>query len=505
MAQNTTIALPASLDESHQLIEKQTRQIEGLKHELSQLKRMIFGQKSERFEAPPDEQQALELFPGQHDTVGLQVEKERITYDRRKRKKGHGRNPIPDDIYTEEHLLEPSDEDKRCPCCGEEKTCIGNDITKELELKPAVLYARKFIRPKYVCQRCPEQGVTTALLPSRPIERGIAGPGLLTYVLISKFVDHLPLYRLEDIFKRYGIGINRSTMVGWIAKVCEYLELVYDTMQDQILLSDYLQSDETPLKVQDRTKKKKCHLGYLWPYTDGTQIVFQYREGRNRDGPNLFLKDFKGYLQTDGYAGYNEVVARDDVAHVMCWAHARRKFIEAKDSDEEFAAQVLLPITKMYAVEKYCRKEKLSAHKRHEVRRGDVPAFLEELKQALNNPPRPVLPKSALGNARNYVLSNWEALTRYLDDGRLEIDNNKIENGIRPVALGRKNWLFAGSQQGARRMAIIYSLVGTCKMNDINPFDYIRDVLERIAAHPHKKIAELTPLGWKAAKTPHME
>jgi len=294
-------------------------------------------------------------------------------------------------------------------------------------------------------------------------------------------------------------------MVGWIAKVCEYLEAVYDRMREQLLESDYLQSDETPLKVQERTKKKKCHLGYLWPYTDGEQIVFDYRKGRGREGPVKFLKGFKGYLQTDGYAGYNEVVSREDVTHAMCWAHARRKFIDGKDADEQFALQVLVPITKLYAVEKYCRREKLSNQQRHEARQKDVPGYLQELKQALNNPPRPVLPNSIMGNARNYIISNWKALTRFLEDGRLEIDNNRIENAIRPVALGRKNWLFAGSHEGAKRMAIIYSLVGTCKMNDINPFQYFKDILPRIADHNHKLIGQLTPLGWKADRESRVE
>ena len=485
-------------------LSKQSQQIDSLKHELSQLKRMIFGQKSERFERPPEEQQALDLFPEQHARVGIQVVRETISYERRKQVKGHGRNSFPEHIYSEVHIIEPDDSEKVCSCCGKEKKCMGKDITRELDYKPAVFFGRKFIRPKYVCSSCPDQGVTIGLLPARPIERGIAGPGLLTYILISKHVDHLPLYRLEEIFKRYDIHINRSSMVGWIGKVCEYLEHVYHAMKKQLITRTYLQSDETPLKVQDPAKKKKCHLGYLWPYTDGEQIVFQYCKSRNRDGPNIFLEKFQGYLQTDGYAGYNDVVSRNGLMHAMCWAHARREFIEAEDSDPEFVRRVLVPIAKMYAVEKYCREEKLTEEKRHKVRQIDVPDLLEELKMVLQNPSRSILPKSILGNARSYVVSNWQALTRYLEDGRLEIDNNRIENAIRPIALGRKNWLFAGSHEGAKRLAIIYSLVGTCKMNNINPFDYLKEVLSCIADYPMSKITELTPLEWKKSKEKDM-
>ncbi len=498
-----TDTLPADLTESHALIQKQHGEIHHLKHELSLLKRMVFGQKSEKQVtlSPQPEQTCLEgLFESSAPEPGYTEDKETITYERRKKKKGHGRNAIPDDLYCEEHILEPSDEEKQCSCCGKEKKCIGQEETKILDYKPAVLFAKKYIRPKYVCPDCPDQGVTTALLPSRPIEKGVAGNGLLSYILVSKYVDHLPLYRLENIFKRYNVHINRSSMVGWIGHVCNYLQLIYDSLHETLLESDYLQSDETPLKVQDRAKKRKCHHGYLWPYTNGRIILFEYCKSRSRDGPSNFLKDYSGYLQTDDYAGYNEIAKKNTITRILCWAHARRKFFDARDADPGYVDKVLFHIAKLYAVEKYCRKEKLTPKKRYEVRHIDVPQYLAELKDVLHNPGRIILPKSPLGKAIKYTLSNWSMLIRYLEDGRLEIDNNRIENAIRPVALGRKNWLFAGSHEGAKRLAIVYSIFGTCKMNSINPFEYIEDVLDKIVDYPHNKIKELTPIEWKELK-----
>ena len=492
------VDFPSDLASSHTLLQKLYQENQFLKHELSVLKRMIFGQKSEKLVTTAAEQTRLEgLFESAAPEPGFAEAKEKITYERRKRKKGHGRNAIPDDIYCEEIVLEPSEEEKRCGCCGGEKKCIGQEETKILDYKPAVLFGKKYIRPKYVCSGCPDQGVTTALLPSRPIEKGVAGNGLLAYLLISKYVDHLPLYRLELIFKRYNVHINRSTMVGWIAQVCKCLALIYDTMGSELLKSTYLQSDETPLKVQDRSKKKKCHHGYLWPYTDGSMIVFEYCKSRSRDGPNTFLKDFSGYLQTDDYAGYNEIAEKGGVTRLLCWAHARRKFVEAEDTDPDYVKNVLIHIAKLYAVEKYCREKKLTSEERYKIRQIDVPTYLKELKELLQNPGKTILPKSPVASAVSYTLSNWSMLIRYLEEGRLEIDNNRIENAIRPVALGRKNWLFAGSHEGAERLAILYSIFGTCKMNNINPYEYIKDVLDRVMDYPSHKIKDLTPVEWK--------
>jgi len=388
--------------------------------------------------------------------------------------------------------------EKKCTCCGEEKKHIGDDITEELEYKPAVFFVNQYIRPKYACPNCPDNGIATAPMPSRPIDKGIAGPGLLAYIIVSKYVDHLPLYRLQQMFQRYQININRSTMAGWIAQLCGYLEALYREMKRQLIEQAFLiQADETTLKVQNDTVKDKCDLGYMWPFVgDGKLAVFEFRDTRVREGPTDFLSGFiDRYLMSDGYAGYNQVIEKNDLVHLMCWAHARRKFFDSKNLDPQFADQVLGFIKELYMIERDAVDKTPDERKTMRLERS-VPV-LEKIKSALEERSKAMLPKNPLNEAINYTLNNWKQLTAFLNDGRLPIDNNLVENAIRPVALGRKNWLFAGSPEGAQRMAIIYSLVATCKLNNINPYEYFVDILPKIASYPANKIADLIPLNWK--------
>ena len=502
-----TTPIPATYDEllaSYQALQKNYL---DLKHELTQLKRMIFGQKRERFvPSVPEEQMTLEgLFEVADAKIpGFAESKEKITYERRKPVKGHGRKPIPDDLHREKHILDVPESEKTCPCCGAEKKKIGEETTEELEYKPAVLFVNQFIRPKYACPRCPDNGITTAALPERPIDKGIAGPGLLSYIIVSKHVDHLPLYRLEQMFKRYNIHINRSTMDGWIEKICFNLEAVYREMHRQLVTDSFLiQGDETTLKIQDETVKDKCALGYLWPYVgDGKLAVFEFIDSRAREGPTDFLSGFTGrYLMSDGYAGYNDVISKNNLRHLMCWAHARRKFFEVKELDLPFVEKVLSLISELYAVERPPdEKQKLSPHQRHDLRQLKSKLVLDTIKSLLENPGETILPKNKISEAIAYTLNHWQQLTRFLEDGRLPLDNNLVENTIRPVALGRKNWLFAGSYEGAKRLAILYSLVATCKLNDINPYEYFYEILPKLAAYPSNKIADLTSANWKMSK-----
>ena len=314
----TTFALkiPADPAEKDALLQKVYEENRYLKEQLSQLKRMIFGQKRERFvPAVPEEQMALEgLFEHAGAKIpGFAESKETITYDRRKPNKGHGRKPIPDDLHREKIILDVPESEKVCSCCGTQKVHIGDDISEELEYKPAVFFANQYIKPKYACPKCPDNGITTAAMPSRPIDKGLAGVGLLAYIIVSKYVDHLPLYRLQQMFLRYNIAINRSTMAGWIAQICTYLEAIYNEMHQELLASSFLiQADETTLKVLDDTVKDKCELGYLWPYVgDGKLAVFEFIDSHSREGPRNFLSGFTNrHLLSDGYAGYNKVILR---------------------------------------------------------------------------------------------------------------------------------------------------------------------------------------------------
>ena len=506
--------IPSDPAEKDALIVKQQSEIGNLKDQLAYLKRMIFGQKRERFvPSVPEEQMALDdLF----ETAGTKVpgfaeSKETITYDRRKPKKGHGRNPIPDDLHREKQVIDVPEAEKVCSCCGEQKKHIGDDVTEELEYKPAVFFVNQYVRPKYACSKCPDKGITTATMPLRPIDKGVAGTGLLSYILVSKYVDHLPLYRLEQMFKRYNIHINRSSMAGWIAQLCNPLEAVYNAMKKELLSSFLVQADETTLKVLDNTVKDthpkgsggKCVLGYLWPYVgDGKTVVFEYQDSRGHDGPTNFLETYSGkYLLSDGYTGYNDVIKKQKLSHLMCWAHARRKFFEQKDLDPEFIASTLELIKELYKVELEATEGKLDYKARYDLRKTRSAGILDKIKNLLQNPGKVILPKNKISEAIAYTLNHWMQLTKFLEDGRLPIDNNLCENTIRPVALGRKNWLFAGSPEGAKRMAIIYSLVATCKVNGINPYEYFYDILPKATTYKDRNIADLSPINWKKSKS----
>jgi transposase len=502
---NSSIAAPAAPEEKDALILKQQEQISTLTVELNNLKRILFGKKSERFVPAAASSEQTSIFNEEKPAVGFAETKEKITYERRKpAAKGHGRNPIPAGIYTEVITLEPSEEEKRCACCGSDKVVIGNDETTELEYKPAVFFAKKYVRPKYVCRKCPDTGVTTAKLPARPIERGVAGLGLIVWIIISKYKDGLPLYRIEKIFKRYGIHINRSSMMGWIEQVCKYLQNIVDTMHKQLLGCHYCQADETPIKVLEGAEKGKSHLGFLWPYVgDGKIAVFNYREGRDRGGPNKMLTGFTGkYLMSDGYVAYENLAGLEHLIRLICWAHARRKFFEAKDNEPELAKTFLTLIGKLYDVERKAKENKLKPEELFELRKKESAPILEEIHALLKNPGKTILPQNPMGKAIAYALNHWTELNNFMLDGNLPIDNNLVERLIRTVAIARKNFLFCGSHEGAKRTAVIYSLLATCELNNIEPFEYFTDVLGRIADHPQKKIHELTPIAWKMSKNP---
>lgn len=510
MATAKPLEIPADPAEKDALLQKIHEENLLLKQQLSWFKQQIFGQKRERFvPAVPEEQMTLEgLFEQvQCGTPGFSETRETITYDRRKPKKGHGRKPIPDDLHREKIVIDVPMAEKVCSCCGSEKQQIGEDVTEELEYKPAVFFVNQFIKPKYVCPNCPDNGVTMAPMPSRPIDKGIAGSGLLSYIIVSKYVDHLPLYRLEQMFKRYQIHINRSTMAGWLAQLSVYLDAIYQEMRRQLITESFLiQADETTLKVQNDTVKDKCDLGYLWPFVGDSRLaVFEFRDSRSREGPTDFLSGYTNRnLLSDGYAGYNQVIEQNGLTHLMCWAHARRKFYDVKDLDPSFANQAIALIGELYAVERDATaadiKTGVDPVRRHNLRQEKCVPVLGKIKTLLENPGKVILPKNPVSGAIAYTLNHWAQLTNFLKDGRLPIDNNLVENAIRPVALGRKNWLFAGSPEAAQRMAIIYSLVATCKINGINPYEYFYDILPKVASYSAAKIADLMPINWNIGK-----
>ena len=334
--------------------------------------------------------------------------------------------------------------------------------------------------------------------------------GLLSQIIVSKFADHLPLYRQDGIFDREGVSIPRSTQTSWLLQCYEAIKPLGEVLKQVVLESDILFTDDTPipLQVKGHGRVKK---GRLWVYVgdgDHPQVVYDYTPTRSRDGPLEFLGNYSGYLQADAYAGYDELYRRGDVEEVGCWAHARRKYWDARKTDRRRAYQAVAYIARLYRVEREAREYEeengLSKEERVRyrcsVRREKSRAILDEFKEWLGEEKEMVLPKSPMGEAIGYTLGQWDALKRYVEDGALAIDNNVAEQNMRPVAIGRKNWLFAGSDNGGRRAAVVYSLIQTCKRHGIDPFAYLRDVLDRIADHPITRIEELTPLAWKRAQ-----
>lgn len=463
-----------------------------LKAELAQLRRLIFGQKRERF-VPLLNSSQLDMGLVETQAVGAPVKTERVEYTRTKSARPStppSRNALPASLPREEIVIEPQED-----VTGMKK--IGADITEELEYTPGKLFVKRYVRPKYA--RAEGEGVVIGTLPSRPIEKGIAGPGLLAHVLISKYVDHLPLYRQRQQFRRQEVKLAESTMCDWVKASCELLKPLYAALREEILHATYLMADETPMRVLDSGQPGKCHLGYDWVYYAPLLKLayFDYQPSRSRDGPQQMLKSFAGHLQTDGYAAYEAITRRPEVTALGCMAHARREFVEAKDSDLARADWMLFQMQQLYEIERQAREANLSHDERYRLRQASAQPILLSIKAWLDQQVREVLPKSVMGKAIGYILGQWPKLERYISDGRFEIDNNLIENAIRPVALGRKNYLFAGSHEGARRAALIYSLVATAKRHDVEPFAYLKDVLSRIAGYPHRHVAELLPQNWK--------
>jgi transposase len=465
-----------------------------IKHELDQLKRLVFGPRHERFISTtlPAEQLGLGLdVPAIDPSQSTTPEVETIEYTRTKKEavsnKIHtGRMKLPAHLPRERVLLEPAEDVSGW-------VSIGEEVTEELERIPGKLFVKQYVRIKYA--RPDGTGIVIAELPSRPIAKGIAGPGLLAQIIIDKYTDHLPVYRQVQRFEREGIKLPISTLTDWISATCALLEPLYEVLRNEVLSASYLQADETPIKVLDKDKKGTTHRGYHWVYHAPGQrlVLFDYREGRGRDGPRECLKDFEGYLQTDGYVVYEDFGNTAGITLLGCMAHARRKFDEAKDNDLARASHVLNEMQKLYALERQGKDDGLSTDERYQLRQEHAVPILADLKSWMLENYRSVLPKSIIGQALYYSLQRWDKLCVYTTDGRLQIDNNLVENAIRPVAIGRKNYLFAGSHNGARRAAMLYSFLGTCKMNNVNPFEWLRDVLTKIADQPVNQLQKLLP------------
>ena len=474
--------------------EKQEKLNAKLQHQLEQLLRWRYGQRSDRVSSSQ-----LALFEesgAEPEGPSAVAEDEPAAAEVPPKKPGHGRKPLPPDLPRERIEYELSGEDRKCPKCGAECKCIGSETSEQLEYVPASLHVIEHVRFKYACPKPDCDGsVLLAEKPPQPIEKGLPGPGLLAHVVVSKYADHLPLKRQENILARPGVEISRKTMCGWAMSAAEILSPLYDLMRARVLQSKVIHTDDTTVPVLD-PEQNKTKTGRLWVYLGdpaNPYAVYDYTPDRKRDGPEKFLAGFKGYLQADAYAGYDKIYAPGDVIEVACWAHARRKFFEAQSSDDLRALTAVAWIKRLYAVEDEAKERGLDAEKLRELRQEKSKPLLDGFGVWLRTEQENVLPKSPLGQAIAYTRSNWSALNRYLDDGILAIDNNAAERAVRGIAVGRKNWMFAGSDRGGRAAAILISFTQTCKTLDLDPFAYLRDVLARIATHPMKNLAQLLP------------
>ena len=370
---------------------------------------------------------------------------------------------------------------------------MGEEITEVLEYQPGELFVKKYVRIKYA--KPSNTGIVIGELPIRPLEKAMAGSGLLAQIVIDKYVDHLPLYRQMQRFERAGLKIPYSTITDWVSATCRLILPLYEALKGEVLQSNYLHADETPIKVLDKDKKGATHRGYYWVYQDSIKkiVFFDYQENRGREGPQGILENFKGYLQSDGYVVYDIINKQAGIELLHCMAHARRMFHDALENDKERASYALDQIQQLYALERICKEEALNFDEIKEVRQQRSLPILMALGNWMKEQYIQTTPKSAIGKALAYSIERWQRLSLYTENGMLNIDNNPVENSIRPVALGRKNYLFAGSHEAAQRSAMLYSLLGTCKMHGVEPYTWLRNTLEKIASHPINRINELLP------------
>jgi transposase len=485
-------ALRAMVLEQHAVIER-------LQTMIAHLRRMQFGRKSEKIDRQV-EQLELELEEletakaARLDELERKLEPVKAAAVAAVRKPV--RRPLPNHLPREVETHRPASKD--CPACGAELNKLGEDMSEVLEWVPASFKVIRHVRPKLCCSKC--DVIVQAEAPSRPIARGMAGPGLLAHVLVSKYADHLPLNRQSEIYAREGVDLERSTLADWVGSASKLLEPLNEALRKHVMSAEKLHADDTPVPVLE-PGKGRTRTGRLWTYvrdersagqTTAPAAWFAYTPDRSGKHPVQHLADFKGTLQADAYAGFNRLYDSGDVKEAACWAHVRRKFFDIEQAHASpLAGEALQRIAELYAVEHEIRGR--SPDERKAVRQTRSVPLIGGLNEWIQRTLSKVSRKSDIAGAISYALGRWPALLRYCDDGLLDIDNNAAERALRAVAIGRKNYLFAGSDSGGERAAAMYSLIGSAKLNGLDPEAYLRDVLTCIADHPINRVHELLP------------
>jgi len=494
---------------------------ERLQHQLEQLLRHRYGRRADQVDPSQLMLFYEELVKNEVASKDVEPEEE-AKEEPKKPSKKNGRRKLPDHLPRQEVRHDVADEEgKRCSECGMEKVVIREERTEQLEYVPASLLVLEHVQPIWACPKGCEGQMVMEAKPAQPIEKGLPGPGLLAHVVTSKYGDHQPLNRLEQILKRNGVHISRQTMWNWVWAVAMLLHPLWELLKAELLASWILLTDDTPVQMRGQKVKSR-----MWVYIGDEyhpHIVFEHTRSRERDGPMEFLKGFKGILLADAYPGYDGLFKDGQVEEAGCWAHARRKFVEAESSDPARSLTMVAWIKRLYEVEREAKAfleelpedmdsmdkyERFVEH-RYELRQkrsrqliegyddenGD---HIEGLEEWLKK--QQTLPKSPMGEAISYTLNNMKAFKKYLDNGALEMDNNASERALRQIAVGRNNWGVLGSKRGGTAAAILYSFILTCKRHDIDPFEYFRDVLSRISTHPTSELRDLLPDRWKALR-----
>jgi transposase len=481
-------------------LQSRDAEIQHLKLLIRKLQRLNFGHKSEKLGRQIEqlELQLEELQINRGESAPRPAPESEAAAAPAKAKPA--RRPLPGHLPRKRKTHEPKQ--KACPDCGMEMKKVGEDVSEMLDYVPAQWVVIQHVRPKYSCSCC--QRMVQAEAPSRPLTRGLAGAGLLAHVVVSKYADHLPLYRQAEIYERIGVELSRSTLADWVGGVSSALQPLLEALRQYVMEPGKLHADDTPVPVL-APGHGKTKTGRLWAYVrDGRPakdqsapaVWYAYSPNRKGEHPEQHLRDFRGDLQADGYAGFNQLYKDDRLREVACWAHVRRKFFDLHAAHASpIATEAVDRIGQLYAIEKTIRGS--PPEERRQVRQERARPLLDSLHEWLQAALTKLSRKSDTTAAVNYALNRWEALLRYCDDGRLEIDNNAAERAMRAVALGRKNYLFAGSDRGGERAAAIYSLIGSAKLNGMDPEAYLRQVLEQIADYPVSSIAELLP--WNLA------
>ena len=510
----------ASLEKANDFIDQQQLQIEELtkklhstqlsmkmlQHQVEQLLRRVYGRRSEKLD--PNQLMFDNLILEALEQPVPQVSQEPPVEEKTERKKPRtvkrrhpGRIPIPEHLERVEIVLDIPEEKKVCPETGKPLKKIGEEVSEKLEYRPGKLIVNVYKRPKYASPdslASGHVGVITAPMPDHPIEKCKADVGLVSHIIVSKFADHLPLYRQDGIFEREGVTIPRSSQTSWVLQTYEAISPLEEALKKAVLERDIIFTDDSiiPLQVKGNGRVKKARL---WVYVRGGPgpplTVFDFSRDRSKKRPLNFLGDYHGYIHADAYSGYDELFQKDGVIEVGCWVHARRKFDEAASSRPREATEIMARIAGLYKLEAECAGMKPEDRARQRQQHAGpiidgIFTRIEELKPA-------TLPSEPLRKALDYALNQREALCRYIDNGQLKPDNNTAENAIRPLALGRKNWMFAGSDRGARATALFLGLIQSCKACDVNPWEYFNDMLRRIMSYPVHRLRELLPDQWQ--------